>query len=293
MGNWRAAYRELTQLMSPRGKIIDVGSPRAYPTPNYAMENRAPETQVPSRERQGHDNEAHESPAEHTSPNPQQDPGRKGANLPATNDDSLAFLKSLADASAVFVAFTYIGGWSYLASYYSSFGLNPLELDLSVPVVSTAAVVVLLSALWPLLVVVVLALGWIFLGNRLRHRSHRGVTAGILALLLLGASVAGVIDGRWHATDDMLLDSSELPYVAFSTRLLKTDQPSCIEYQTYGSFDCKLLLHSKGTYYFFTPVPKPKEALISVGSLNVYTLADSDVTGVHILRGLERNAREK
>jgi len=82
-----------------------------------------------------------------------------------------------------------------------------------------------------------------------------------------------------------------LPYVAFSTKLSKTDQPDCVDHETYGTSDCKLLLHSKGTYYFFTPIPKPKDAIIDVGSLNVYTLADSDVTGVHILRGLDRNAR--
>jgi hypothetical protein len=91
----------------------------------------------------------------------------------------------------------------------------------------------------------------------------------------------------------MLIDSSELPNVGFSSRLVKTDQPNCVGHETYGSSDCKLLLHSKGTYYFFTPIPQPKDALIDVGGLNVYTLADSDVTGVHILRGLERNAREE
>jgi hypothetical protein len=91
----------------------------------------------------------------------------------------------------------------------------------------------------------------------------------------------------------MLIDSSALPDVAFSSRLAKTDQPGCVDHETYGSSDCKLLLHSKGTYYFFTPIPNPRDALIEAGSLNVYTLADSDVTGVHISRGLDRNAREE
>jgi hypothetical protein len=208
--------------------------------------------------------------------------------------DSLAFLKSLADASAVFVGFTYIGGWSYLASYYSTFGLNPLELDLPLPVVCTAAVYVLFNPAWHLLVVAVAALplGWIFFGHHLgRHR--RGWTAVILALLLLVTSYAGVYEGKQHATDDMLTDSSELPYVAFSSRLAENGLPSCVDYQTYGTTDCKLLLHSKGMYYFFTPVPKPGKGLAGVGSLNVYAIADSDVTGVHILRGLERNTRGK
>jgi hypothetical protein len=114
-----------------------------------------------------------------------------------------------------------------------------------------------------------------------------------LVLLFLAVSIAGFFRGKRRATDDMLMDSSELPYVAFSSRLAKTDQPPCVDYQTYGSLDCKLLLHSKGTYYFFTPVPTPRDALTSGGNLDVYTLADSDVTGVHIQRGLERNARGK
>ena len=123
------------------------------------------------------------------------------------------------------------------------------------------------------------------------RRFPRSVTAAALAFLFFAVPLVSALHGRQCATDDMLVDSGELPYVAFSSRLAKTDQPSCVDYQTYGSSDCKLLLHSRGTYYFFIPVPKPNAGLASVGSLNVYTLADSDVTGVHILRGLDRNSR--
>jgi hypothetical protein len=207
-------------------------------------------------------------------------------------EGSFAFLKSLAEASSVSVAFAFVVGWSYLASYYRTFGLNPLELDLPLPVVCTTAAYVLSSAVWPLLVGLALASGWLVL-RRDRKPLRPNVTAVLLAILLFAVSFASVILGRRNADNDMLIDSNELPDVAFSSRLSKTDQPNCVDHETYGSSDCKLLLHSKGIYYFFTPIPKPKDAVIGAGSLNVYTLADSDVTGVHILRGLERNAGGK
>lgn len=216
-----------------------------------------------------------------------------GVDPTAAGGNSLAFLKSLAEASAVFVAFTFIIGWSYIAAYYKTFGLNPPELDLPLPVVCTTAVYVLLnSGLWLLVCAAALWVASTVFGRHLKGPS-RGSTAAVLMLLLFVASYVCVFLGRRQANEDMLIDSSELPDVAFSTRLAKTDQPDCVDHETYGSLDCKLLLHSKGTYYFFTPIPSPQKALIDVGSLNVYTLADSDVTGVHISRGLERNAREK
>jgi hypothetical protein len=200
-------------------------------------------------------------------------------------DDSLALLKALAEASAVFVAFTFIGGWSYLSSYYSAFGLNPLELDMPVPVVCTTAVYVLFDAKWSLILVAALALGWWILPLRLR-RSSRIAGPAVLTLLLLTVSTSGIVSGRRRASEDATTDSSSLPFVAFAVKLPKNDQPACVDFQTYGSLDCKLLLHSKSTYYFFEPIPN-----LGKGSLNVYTLSDADVGGAHILRGLDRNAR--
>lgn len=211
----------------------------------------------------------------------------------AAEGDSLAFFKSIAEVSSVSVGLAFVLGWSYLAAYYRTFGLNPLELDLSLPVVCTTAVYVLYSAMWPmwpLPVLVILCLGWV-LSKRYVKRFPRWATVVFVTCLLFVLSLTGVFLGRRNANDDMLIGSSELPDVAFSSKLPKTDQPGCVDHETYGSLDCKLLLHSKGTYYFFTPIPKPDDAPID--SLNIYTLAESDVTGVHILRGLERNARTK
>jgi uncharacterized membrane protein YhaH (DUF805 family) len=203
---------------------------------------------------------------------------------PAGKEDSLAVLKALAEASAVFVALTFIGGWSYLASYYKTFGLNPLELDLSIPVVSTIAVYVLFESVWPLFVAAALIVALALLARRLRNVG-RGWMVAALGVLLLTVATAGVIRGRALANQDTLMDSVDLPNVAFASKL-KDPEPSCVDFGTFGSFDCKLLLHYKNTYYFFLPVPKQ-----GAGSMNLYMLSDSDLVGVHVQRGLERNAR--
>ena len=228
----------------------------------------------------------------HAHPEERQDSETNGSDSSAAGANPLAFLKSLGEASAIFIGFTYLGGWCYFAAYYGTFGLNSLELDLPLPVVSATDVYLMFSAGWPLLVVFALLLGWIVFSDWLKG-FQRGLTAAILVLLLFATSTACIYLGRRHANEDMLIDSSELPNVGFSVKIPKTDQPDCVDHETYGSADCKLLLHTKGTFYFFKPISDPKSALLSVGSLNLYTLADSDVTGVHVSRGLARNVREK
>jgi uncharacterized membrane protein YhaH (DUF805 family) len=205
-------------------------------------------------------------------------------DAPAAKEDSLAVLKALAEASAVFLALTFVGGWSYLASYYKTFGLNPLELDLSIPVVSTIAVYILYESVWPLFVTGALIAALALVTRRL-HRVGRGWVVAALGILLLMVATAGVVRGRQGANQDMLEDSRTLPNVAFASRLMNPE-PSCVDSGTFGSFDCKLLLHFKNTYYFFQPVPK-----VGMGSINLYILSDSDVIGVHVQRGLDRNER--
>ena len=251
------------------------------------MDNAAPNTQAPLEERQNPECHAHDRPAaEDISSKKSQELEEKMPETTATGEDSLAFLKRLAEVSAVFLGFTYIGGWSYLAAYYRTFGLNALELDLPLPVVCSTAVYMLFNSRWPLVAIAVLLIASAVLVRR-GILSRPIVTIAALILLLLTVSAAGAFHGRRQANNDMLADSRELPDVAFSTRLDKTDQPPCVDYQTYGSSDCKLLLHSKGTYYFFTPIMNSDQSLENGGNLNVYTLADPDVTGVHILRGVD------
>jgi hypothetical protein len=83
----------------------------------------------------------------------------------------------------------------------------------------------------------------------------------------------------------MLVESSSLPNVAFAAKTNVGELP-CVEVGTFGSFDCKLLLHTKSAYYFFLPVP-----VVGEGSLNLYMLPDDQVVASHVLRGLDRNMR--
>ena len=200
----------------------------------------------------------------------------------AVKDDPFAVIKAFAEASAVIIALTYVGGWSYLSSYYKTFGLNPLELDLSVPVVSTISVYVWYESVWPLVVFAILFVALILLFRRVQTFG-RGLIVAAFGVLLLTVSAAGLIRGRRAANEDMLNESSALPYVSFATKQ-KLSGPPCIDAATFGSFDCKLLFHYKNAYYFFEPIPKK-----GAGGLNMYVLSESDLAGIHILRGLDSN----
>jgi hypothetical protein len=169
-----------------------------------------------------------------------------------------------------------------LSSYDKTFGLNPLELDLSIPVVSTISVYVLYESVWPLFVLAALLVALALARRRLRRRG-RGWTVAALGVLLLTVAAAGLGRGRQVANLDMLDESSTLPYVSFATKQ-KLSGPKCLDSGTFGSLDCKLLLHYKNAYYFFQPVPRER-----TGSINLYVLSESDLAGVHVQRGLERN----
>lgn len=206
--------------------------------------------------------------------------------------DPFSVLKSIAEVSAVFVGLTFVVGWSYLASYYRTFGLNPVELDIPIPVVATIALHVLYSSVWPLPTVAVAIAALAAAAHRLsRSRGNHGWWAvATLILLIFFSATAALIRGRQNANLDMIEESPNLPLVAFSSKseaakLGPPDQPSCVAYQTFGGMDCKLLLHSKGSYYFFRPVAKSLAE--KTDKLDLFMIPDSDVLGVHIQRGID------
>jgi hypothetical protein len=83
--------------------------------------------------------------------------------------NTLSIFKALAEASNVLLALAYVGGCSHLAFYYKTFGLNPLELDVSGSVISTIAMYVLYESVWPLPVltgvIVLVAVGPRYMGR--------------------------------------------------------------------------------------------------------------------------------
>jgi hypothetical protein len=216
----------------------------------------------------------------------------------AAEEGSFSLLKMLAEASAVFVALTFLAGWSYLASYYKTFGLNPIELDVPVPVVSTIALHMLYDSVWPLPVLAMILVVLAAVAHRFGHRrgSRQGwVVAGLIFVMFFTA-IAALFRGRHVANLDMLEESSSLPLVAFSSKseaakIGPPDQPSCVAFQTFGGMDCKLLLHSKEVYYFFRPIPKSLAE--GTDKLDLYMIPDSDVLGIHIQRGVDLSQVQK
>ena len=209
----------------------------------------------------------------------------------ASENDPFSFLKLIAEASAVFIALTFVTGWSYLASYYKTFGINPIELDIPVPVVATLALHLFYGLVWPLpALALILALLAAFGRRFMRPRGgQRGwiFTAFIVVLFVAGA--AALSRGRQLASRDIYDDSANLPLVAFSSnsaaaKLGAPEQPACVAFEMFGTIDCKLLLHSKGVYYFFQPIPK--NSAETDDKLDLYMIPDSEVLGVHIQRGL-------
>ena len=136
--------------------------------------------------------------------------------------------------------------------------------------------------MWPLFVLAGLFVALALAARRL-HRLGRGWIVAALGVLLLTVAAAGLGRGRLAANWDMLEESSTLPYVSFATKQ-RLSGPSCLDSGTFGSLDCKLLLHYKSAYYFFQPVPKER-----TGSMNLYVLSESDLAAVHVQRGLDRN----
>src|ERR1700685_4510870 len=53
-------------------------------------------------------------------------------------------LKSIGEIAGVLTGLAFITGWLYWSTYYSAFGLNPLELNFSVAVVSVSPIQVAL-----------------------------------------------------------------------------------------------------------------------------------------------------
>lgn len=190
---------------------------------------------------------------------------------------SFATLKAIAEGAVVFSALTFVAGWSYLATYYRTFGLNPLELDLSVPVVCTIAVYVLWEAKWPLVIGGLVLLGLAELSRRNKLSRSFVVVAVIAALFTAGA--AGGSTGRANAHRDAF-DNSALPWVGFT---VKGDHPEydCVRAaHELQDASCKLLLRTKGSFYFFKPFSGD-----SAANVDLYAIADAEVTGVHIQQG--------
>jgi hypothetical protein len=223
--------------------------------------------------------------AESTSAKPAEPPAQPSPPAPLTSsEDAFSALKALAEIGGLMLALAFVAGWSYMASYYTAFGLNPLELDFSVASTSAFAVHVLRNAVWPLALLAV-----VFVVLNLKLGKARRLVAGLgVFVLLFSVTFAGSDRGRALAREDMFDTSPRLPTVSFVAKTTpKEDDPSCLRD---GTMDCKLLLHTKGTYYYFQPVhTDDANSAGQLSNLNVFMVAESEITNVHVSPGCGAN----
>ncbi len=216
-------------------------------------------------------------------PAPPSAPSSPAAPSPGS-EDAFSALKALAEIGGLMLALAFVAGWSYMASYYTAFGLNPLELDFSVASTSAFAVHVLRNAVWPL---VLLAMVFVVLSLKLGTLRRPVAGLGVFALLF-SVTYAGSERGRDLAKEDMFDTSPRLPTVGFVAKTPpKDDDPGCLRD---GTMDCKLLLHTKGTYYYFQPVHTDDTSSAGqLSNLNVFMVAESEITNVHVSPGCSAN----
>lgn len=208
-------------------------------------------------------------------------------------------LKSIGEIAGVLTGIAFITGWLYWSTYYSSFGLNPLELGFSVAVVSVSPIQVLLhdwkfaqvAGYWTLMA----ALGGYILLNIVlavsfvHYRTSTHPRGPLKARVILGALAAGMFMGGYVlGRYDAGLDSgclSRLPNVAFLTSATSppTDADaaaSCLD----NELTCKLVLHANSTYYYFqNPVCAEDAASVAAG-FSTAALPDSEVRMIRVQR---------
>lgn len=205
--------------------------------------------------------------------------------------DLWAVLKSVAETGALFAFYSFATGWSYLASYFNSFGFRPMELDITpstasvfaLTLVYRAGIYVLLTAAAATAVTV----GVSAIRRRLRMPRGAGLLLSLFILLLI-LFAAGTLMGRATAREDIYADSSRLLSVGFYTEgVSREDFPNCVKLPT---INCKLLIRTKGNYYFFSPihkdVGKPSQEHMPF-DLTIYALPESKVQLVQLRRGFE------
>ncbi len=215
---------------------------------------------------------------------------------PEQTRGAFEMLKSLGEAAGVLTGLAFIAGWLYWSTYYSAFGLNPLELDFSVAVISVSPIQVIVRDLQsefhrPLVVAVLVlsmlmctVLGLLFVHFRTAGHAKRTrlVFIALSAVMLSGGYLLGRHDSRLDASC-----VSRLPTVAFLTSA--TNAPSeadaaadCLN----NRLDCKLVLHAHGVYYYF-PIPDDCSADGDSPSLASAELPDSEVRMIRVQRTVE------
>jgi hypothetical protein len=219
---------------------------------------------------------------------------KSGMDSPPPERSPLDFwgvLKSVAETGALFAFFSFATGWSYLASYFNSFGFRPMELDITPSTASLFALTLVYRSGVYLLFAAVAVTTTMLGVPGIRRRLHLPRDARLLLFLCLVLFIlfaVGTLMGRATARQDVYADSSRLLSVGFYTDAApREDFPKCV---TAPTIDCKLLIRTKGNYYFFKPIHKETGGSSTPDipfGLTIYALPESKVRFVQFQRGFE------
>ena len=182
-------------------------------------------------------------------------------------------LKALGEATGVVTGLAFVSGWLYWSTYYAAFGLNPMELEFPIAILSVSPIQVLWVdwyserdiVAWPMgigLVILTILMGF-FVYLRMGHQRRALLMICVTAI----AACAGAFKlGHHDAALDMGCES-RLPDVGFVTageRLTARDSTAtCV---TDGDLSCKLVLHVNSVYHYFVT---PDEEGCAMSSGNV------------------------
>ncbi len=208
-------------------------------------------------------------------------------------------LKSIGEIAGVLTGIAFITGWLYWSTYYSSFGLNPLELGFSVAVVSVSPIQVVLrdwqfaeyARHWGVMATlgVYVVLNIILAVSFVHFRTSRHPRGPFRARVMLGALAVGMFGGGYMlGRYDSGVDagcSSRLANVAFLTSATNppTDADAaatCLD----NELTCKLVLHANNTYYYFQSPECSGEAPSVAAGLSTAALPDSEVRMIRVQR---------
>jgi hypothetical protein len=235
----------------------------------------------------------------HLMPEPEDVPTTPSPASDAEIAGPVEILKSIGEVAGVLTGIAFITGWLYWSTYYSSFGLNPLELGFSVAVVSVSPIQVILrdwkfaqlSGYWIymgalggyMLLNVVLVL--LFVRYRTSRHPRGPIKArGTLLALAVGMFAGGYLLGRYDANVDSGC-LSRLPNVAFLTSASNppTDADaaaSCLD----NELTCKLVLHANSTYYYFENPECSADSAGNAAGFATAALPDTEVRMIRVQR---------
>jgi hypothetical protein len=201
-------------------------------------------------------------------------------------------MKAIGEVATVVTGLSFISGWLYWSTYYSTFGLNPLELDFSAAVLSVSPIQVLVRD-WQserdavgLAIVSAFVVGLLLTGLFIHFRVNGYRRAGVVLLVIaLGMCGLAFRLGR----SDAMLDlgcNSRLPDVAFVTSSQDplteaVGAPDCV---VYSELSCKLVLHANSVYHYFV-TPEVCETGDTTGAgFATAELPDSQVRMIRVQR---------